>query len=825
MTKNLFLFLFLLSVQNTQVFGQNISTIARTGSASFSTDWNNNSEPINSWMSDLILDSAGNIFYTDGGVNQIKKIDIITGLTSVIAGTGGRGCTGDNGLAVNAEVEWPSSLKFDKSGNLLFLNCNCSRVRKIDMKTGIISLIAGDTGVVPGYSGDGGPAIKATLNGPTNICLDDSDNIYITDTYNARIRKISNRTKIIETIAGNGIHKNSGNGGLAVNATLNIPIGITIDKANNIYVSGYETYLRKINLSTGIIDSTKIIGGENILFQYPNKIWATNGCSIVQTNIATNLMKIIAGKKDSCGYSGDGGLATNAKIKSSGSVAEDTNRGVIYFMDAYNERIRMVLNSPTPAPKVKSPIFFCRNSPITLTASGINLKWYPNAIGGIGSHTAPTIDYNTTKYADTLVYFVSQEIGGFESVRVPIVLYAKYTPSAPYSPDVHFCLNQIPIRLTVSGGDNYTWYLDSFKFAPTKTPPLPNTNKIGITNFFVTQTEVNGCESDLRKVTVTVHHPELPIFNTPIELCFGRKAEQLYAEGENLRWYSSLNSDIGTIIAPTPKTDQFKDQTYYITQTDSFGCASDTGIIDVYVHPTPPKPFVKSQYQYCINQLPEVIFGMGVNLKWFDKDTIFIGKASPIPQTKIQGKQVFFATQTNTLGCVSDLAKIEVNVNPNPSLTFEEKISKPFAGLPLTLNCSSDFGKTFLWNTGDTQTSLIYIPKNEGRHYFWVQSTSELGCKSDTLWHYVDITPSKYWESDYEVYPNPFVNRIHLSNINLNDIMSVNLYSLNGIKVFQSEMPLKSLEINIPDWLLGGMYLLEVNTVGRANPTRLVYKK
>jgi hypothetical protein len=55
--------------------------------------------------------------------------------------------------------------------------------------------------------------------------------------------------------------------------------------------------------------------------------------------------------------------------------------------------------------------------------------------------------------------------------------------------------------------------------------------------------------------------------------------------------------------------------------------------------------------------------------------------------------------------------------------------------------------------------------------------------------------------------------------------MSVNLYSLNGIKVFQSEMPLKSLEINIPDWLISGLYLLEINTVGRANPTRLVYKK
>lgn len=811
--------------------GQYITTIARTGTAALSKDWNNKGLEINAWLSDLTLDTSGNIYFTDCVMNQIKKIDINTGLTTVIAGNGERGYTGDNGPAINATVGWPCGIKIDKSGNILFTQFDLNKIRKIDTKTGIITLIAGDTGVGWDYSGDGGPAVKALLKGPTNLCLDDSDNIYITDTYNARIRKISSHTKLIQTIAGNGIHETTGNGGPAINAGIISPIGITIDKSNNLYISSrYEKYLRRINLNSGLIDSTKIQGSENITFEDSNKIWSANECSIIRTNFKNNSTQTIAGKADLCGYYGDGGLAINAKIEWGGSVAVDTKRGYIYFIDDGNQRIRMVSNSPTPAPNVVSPVFYCLNSPLTLTASGTNLKWYSTAIGGIGSSIAPVIDYRYSGLeglGDTLVYFVSQEIGGFESVRVPVVIYPKFTPSAPIPPNdnITYCINQKPSRLFVAGGNKITWYIDSLKSAPFKTAPLPVTTTKGDSYFYVSDTHPNGCESKLKEIKVSVRQADLPLFKSPINLCLGKKPEVLEATGKNIRWYSSLVNDPGSFVAPVLSTARIGQTVYYITQTDSFGCTSDTGIIDVYVNPNPSKPLVKKLYQYCLNDKAEKLYGIGVDLKWYSADSTLLGSQAPVPDTRQPLGQVYYAIQTSTLGCESDWAMVEVMTNHKPNLIIEEKIVKPYTGLPVTLKSSSDFGKSFYWSTGDTIDSISFTPKDEGRYHFWVQSSSEQGCKSDTIWHYVDILPSEYWNSQFEVHPNPFKSHLAITNINLKDVMSVQLYMLNGIKVFQSEIPLKSLEVNLPENLSSGYYILEVSTVGHAHPSRLLFKE
>jgi sugar lactone lactonase YvrE len=175
-----------------------------------------------------------------------------------VAGTGVPGYTGDGGSALSANV-YPEAIAIDGVGNLYIAErMNCT-VRKIDT-TGIIKTIAG-TGS-PGYSGDGGAAISAKLNEPMGVAVDNLGNIYISDSGNDRIRKVDTNG-IISTIAGPGSWGNLGDNGSAISANLDEPRGITIDQSGNIYFTDMLHYrVRKIDAS-GII--TTVAGNGNDL--------------------------------------------------------------------------------------------------------------------------------------------------------------------------------------------------------------------------------------------------------------------------------------------------------------------------------------------------------------------------------------------------------------------------------------------------------------------------------------------------------------------------------------------------------------------------------
>jgi hypothetical protein len=138
----------------------------------------------------------------------------ITGVANTIAGDGVNGTSGDGGQASNAELTGPSAVAVDASGNVYI---DAGSIRKIDATTGIITTVAGISGVA-GYSGDGGPAASAELSTTNGVAVDKSGNIYIADTGNNRIRKVTASTGIITTIAGNGAQGYAGDGGAATSA-------------------------------------------------------------------------------------------------------------------------------------------------------------------------------------------------------------------------------------------------------------------------------------------------------------------------------------------------------------------------------------------------------------------------------------------------------------------------------------------------------------------------------------------------------------------------------------------------------------------------------
>ena len=214
----------------------------------------------------MAIDHHGNLFVTTYG-NEIKKIDASTHSVSVIAGTGVAGFSGDGSFAVSAKLNTPLGITVDTSGNIYFADNKNNRIRKIDITTGIITTVAGDStyGGPGSFTGDGGLATNATLFYPQGVCFDDIGNLYIADAQNYRIRKV-NTSGIINTYAGNGIQGSVGDGGPATSAKCWPSEGIIIDDFYNLYFTQNIAYptIRKVT-ADGIIST---IAGDTVSHVY-----------------------------------------------------------------------------------------------------------------------------------------------------------------------------------------------------------------------------------------------------------------------------------------------------------------------------------------------------------------------------------------------------------------------------------------------------------------------------------------------------------------------------------------------------------------------------
>ena len=168
----------------------------------------------------LAMDATGNLIFADTGNHRIRKIST-TGIITTIAGTGTEGFSGDAGLATAATIDSPTGLALDASHNLYLADTHNHRIRRIDAATGIITTLAG-TGT-PSFSGDSAAATAATLALPHGLTIDAAGNLYLADTQNHRIRRIDAATGIITTVAGDGTQTLSGDGGPAIAASLDTP--------------------------------------------------------------------------------------------------------------------------------------------------------------------------------------------------------------------------------------------------------------------------------------------------------------------------------------------------------------------------------------------------------------------------------------------------------------------------------------------------------------------------------------------------------------------------------------------------------------------------
>lgn len=322
-----------------------IHTIAGTGQPGLNGDGGPAVDATIDQPLDLFLDSSGDLYIAILANNVVRRISVADGKINTVVGNGAYGFSGDSGPALNATLKGVASVLIDGAHNLYVTDRENNRVRKVD-GAGTISTFAGNG--AGNFFGDGGPATSSGLNRPAAVAFDGNSNMYISDTLNHRIRKVTT-AGIMSTIAGTGVVGFSGDNGPALNAMLDEPRGIAVDSNGNIYVSDYRnSRIRKID-KNGIISTYAGNGsccGDNQRGDEGQAIDASiGGVNGIAVDLAGNLYIADQGyarirKVDTSGiitsiagngqfsYSGDGGLATNAAINNPYAVAVDSDGSV-----------------------------------------------------------------------------------------------------------------------------------------------------------------------------------------------------------------------------------------------------------------------------------------------------------------------------------------------------------------------------------------------------------------------------------------------------------------------------------------------------------------
>jgi sugar lactone lactonase YvrE len=249
----------------------------------------------------VAVDPLGNLYIADDGNNRVRKV--AKGVMTTIAGTGEAGYSGDNGLATSAQLRSATGVAVDASGNVYVADTRSHVVRKVSK--GIITTVAGIG--TSGYSGDGGPARNARLNEPVGVAVDASGSVYIADSQNHVVRRVSKGS--ITTICGDGQGGYSGDNGPATSAQLHSPTGVAVDASGNLYIADeMNNRIRKV--TDGVIST------------------------IAGTGTAA--------------YSGDDGTATSAQLNHPSSVAVDA-LGNVYFSDSSSSVVRILVPERGPA--------------------------------------------------------------------------------------------------------------------------------------------------------------------------------------------------------------------------------------------------------------------------------------------------------------------------------------------------------------------------------------------------------------------------------------------------------------------------------------------
>jgi len=453
-----------------------ITTIAGNGIGGFSGDGGAATAARINLPTDVITDPQGNVYIADYANNRIRKVNAVTGIITTVAGNGQLGYNGDGGAATAARIQWPQEITLDAQNNLYIADAPNHRVRKVNASTGIIATVAGIG--TAGYSGDGGLATAAQLNFPTGVAIDSQGNLHIADMSNNRIRKVNATTGIITTIAGNGVQGYWGDGVPAISSILYWPASLSFDAQDNIYITDYwNNRLRRINPSTGIITTLAGVGFSGSagdgglstsaqLFRPKDAIVDVQGNIYIADTDNSRIRKlttcptvtapanqyVICGIGNSILLSVGGATASTwstGQTSSNINVAPTTNTSyVVTYTDNVGcvnvKNISVIVSATIPSISVNNTTI-CAGSSALILPSGASTY----SITGGSFTVSPNV---TTSYS-----VLGTNALGCAASNTAVVTVSVTSPNVVITSDSVICENDESAILSASGANTYTW--------------------------------------------------------------------------------------------------------------------------------------------------------------------------------------------------------------------------------------------------------------------------------------------------------------------------------------------------------------------------------
>ena len=415
----------------------------------------------------VAVDANGNLLIADRSNYRIRKVDT-NGIITTVAGNGSAGSSGDGGAATNAKLNSPSGAAVDSSGNLLIADTFNGRIRKVDTN-GVITTVAGKGGNA--YSGDGNAATNAFLNNPNAVAADASGDFFIADTSNNRIRKVD-ANGIITTVAGNGTVNYSGDGGPAINASLAAPDGVAVDTYGFLYIAdNANNRIRQVDAS-GVI--TTLAGDGNAGFSNDGGP-ATNaslsgpfgvaldpdGNLLFSDNNNNRIRKIVIG------------LGRYPNLVFKGVTASNAGNYDVIITGASGSVTSSVVTLTVLLPPIilgqPQNTIVTNGSPANLTVavSGtepLNYQWFFNSTTTVdgGTNAVLSISNASTSQAGNYFCVVTNDYGSVTS-RI-VTLSAIVFPGIPIQPTNQVVIAGVNATLTVipsgTGPFTYQWQLN-----------------------------------------------------------------------------------------------------------------------------------------------------------------------------------------------------------------------------------------------------------------------------------------------------------------------------------------------------------------------------
>ena len=488
------------------------------------------------------IDAAGNVYIADYTNQRVRMVNT-AGIISTFAGNGTAAYSGDGGQATDAALNYPASLTVDAAGNVYISDNYDNHIRMVNT-AGIISTFAG---TAAGYSGDGGPAAAAKINGPQAISIDGAGNIYFSDGNNSRVRMI-NTAGVITTIAGDGTQGYTGDGGQATAAEFRPLGGLAADAVGNVYLADPSN--QRIRIVSAPLNMT--VNSPTICTSASATLTASGAIAYTWSTGATTASIVVSPTTTTVytvsGVSGNSTGTTTATVTIAAPIITTSGSTTI-----------------------------CPGISTSITASGmLTYTWVPNI--GLDVTSGPNVNANPT--SNTTYTISGTDANGcsaYDTVSVTVNPPSTITTSGSTT----ICAGS-STSITASGVATYTW-------APATgldvtSGPTVNANPTSNTTYTISGTDINGCNV-YNITTLTVNPlPTISISATSQTLCPHINTTLTASGASSYFWQpgGSVNSTNAVSVTAFPNVNT----TYTLVGTDVNGCSA-TDSIAITVNPGP----------------------------------------------------------------------------------------------------------------------------------------------------------------------------------------------------------------------------------------------